>query len=466
MAYLYKNINKNKYVFDKTNEVWYCINEFGIYEIDKKGDVLRNKINTCIVSAVKKEYNRLLEIHKNNSDERKIIFDKYQAIIRYCSSAQNKDNLLKELRTLYGDSKIYEKMDTINPYLVGFDNGVYDLEHDIFRNAKPEEYISCTTKYAYKKANPVLKQHAMKLLETIISDPHELRYVLKTLSLGLYGKNPEEKVYIWQGTGANAKGLMRDIVQKVLGSYYDSMDITYLYKNNSIRAGAANPVMAKKKNARLVISTEPDSTQIMDKKILKSISGSDPVECRKLYADTFNYIPNFGLIIQTNQEPAFEAFDGGMIRRFIMITFRNKFVENPNPNILYEKLIDKTLKKKIINDNLYLNEFCEILIDHFKLYLTEQLILPERYAEETRLFIKRNDPFNSWFVERISITKNKEDLIQSSKMYDDYMEYTENDNKGITANVFKHFLQEKSVNIKRKSNANYYCNVKFNNNNV
>lgn len=48
---------------------------------------------------------------------------------------------------------IYEKLDTINPYLFGFKNGVYDLKNKTFRLPTPEEYISCTCKYKYETPN-------------------------------------------------------------------------------------------------------------------------------------------------------------------------------------------------------------------------------------------------------------------------------------------------------------------------
>jgi len=459
MSYLFKNLNYDNFIFDPINESWYSINEYGLYIVDKQGNILKDKMNKCLISSIKNEYVRLNDIFKNDSDKKKIIFIKYQGLIKYCSTSRNKDSMLKELKLLYRDDKIYEKMDSVNPYLIGFENGVYDLEHDEFRNAKPDEYISCTTQYEYKKADPLLKIEAMKIFESIFSDPLEMNYVMKQLSLGLYGGNPQEQFYIWRGSAANGKSLLRDIVQKVLGSYYDVLDISYLYQNNVIRADAPNPIISRKKNVRLVITTEPESSQIIKSSVVKSITGADPIQCRGLYSNSFNYVPKYALVIQTNNEPTFAAFDGGMSRRAIMITFRNKFVENPV--LPYERLIDKMLKKKITVDGLYLNEFCEILIDYYKLYIVEQMKMPEKYAEETRLFIKDNDPVNSWIDERIQKTNNTDDLVQSSKLYEDFLSYVDNESKGVTTCVFKNLLQTAGIIMKRKNNGNYYCCIKL-----
>ena len=100
-----------------------------------------------------------------------------------------------------------------------------------------------------------------------------------------------------------------------------------------------------------------------------------------------------------------------MKRRPILIIFPNKFVENPK--LSYERKIDKTLKTKIVIDKMFLNEFFEIFADHYKLYKIEGLVLPERFAEDTRKFIINNDPFNEWFESNIVKTDDKNDLFQS-----------------------------------------------------
>jgi hypothetical protein len=218
MSYLFYSINKNNFIYDTINESWYSINEYGIYTAYKKGDTLKSRMNTCLIGVIKKEYIRLLKLIKDDidaidtdADKYKMLLKKFKNLVKYCCSGPSKENLLNELRLLYTIDKIYEKMDTVNPNLIGFDNGVYDLENKEFRCAHPEEYISVTTGYNYKKANTELKKKAIAILETIFPNPEELRCMLKDISLGLYGANPEETFDIWIGTGGNGKGLLRDI---------------------------------------------------------------------------------------------------------------------------------------------------------------------------------------------------------------------------------------------------------------
>jgi P4 family phage/plasmid primase-like protien len=461
MGYLFYNLNKDDFVYDDCNEQWYNINKYGIYVVDKKGDTLKNRINHTLLCAIKKEYIRLLKSITNDEDtnQSKNLFKKYQSLMKYCTSTNNKENLIKEVRLLYTINKIYEKMDTINPNLIGFLNGVYDLGTFTFRRAKKEEFVSVTTNYEYEEANPEKKKEAWNILESIFSDKDELKYVLKHISLGLYGVNPEEKFYIWIGTGGNGKGILRDIIQVVLGEYYDSMDINYLYKSNIVRSDAPNPVMAKKKNSRFVVTTEPECEQMLKCSILKSLSGNDPQQVRDLYGSAFNYIPKFKLVVQTNNDPLFEAFDGGMRRRPVLIRFSNKFVETPV--LPHEKLIDKSLKKKIVIDKIYNNEFFEIFVEHYKIYLNEGLKMPERFLNDTAEFVKNNDPVNEWIEANIVKTNDKKDGIKANELYENYLDYMNNDDKGISSTKFKNILFSEGIIQKKKSDANYYIGIKY-----
>lgn len=465
MSYLFYNLNSFDFVYDNINNVWYTINEYGIYKIDNNGDSVMKRMDACLIRTIKQEYIRLLKLITDDTDTslNKSLFKKYQNLIKYCSSIKNSNNLLSKVRLLYTIDKIYEKMDAVNPNLIGFENGVYDLETFTFRNAIPEEYISVTTGYKYSPANSQLKIEAMNILKSIMPDENELNFLLKKISIGLYGGNPLEKFYIWIGKGGNGKGLLRDIISIVLGQYYDTMDITYLYKTTIIKPDAPNPVMAKKKNSRFVISSEPEGDVILKSSTIKSLSGNDPQQVRAMYGNPFNYTPKFKLIIQTNNEPIFYGFDGGMKRRAVLINFPISFVENPV--LPSEKKIDITLKKKIMIDKIYLNEFFEIFVDYYKLYIKEGLLLPVRFENDTLQFIKNNDPIGEWIESNIIKTTIKNDKIKASKLYNDYIEFMDGDDRGISQLLFKNTLSSIGILQYKKKDGNYYVGIKLKKNN-
>lgn len=48
----------------------------------------------------------------------------------------------------FGDDEFESKLDN-NVNLVGFDNGILDIEQQVFREGKPEDYVSLTTGWDY-----------------------------------------------------------------------------------------------------------------------------------------------------------------------------------------------------------------------------------------------------------------------------------------------------------------------------
>ena len=61
-----------------------------------------------------------------------------------------RDTLLKECAARFWYDDARSKFDTQNE-LICFANGVYDLEANVFRNGKPDDFISITNNIHYKK---------------------------------------------------------------------------------------------------------------------------------------------------------------------------------------------------------------------------------------------------------------------------------------------------------------------------
>ena len=91
--------------------------------------------------------------------------------------------------------------------LIGFENGVYDLEKEEFRDGLPEDFISNTTGICYEEYNESDEdlQDVKKFLEQVLPKKEEREYVITLLSSFITGKTGEEKFHIWTGSGGNGK---------------------------------------------------------------------------------------------------------------------------------------------------------------------------------------------------------------------------------------------------------------------
>ena len=121
---------------------------------------------------------------------------------------KNTNKLLKTLRTHTSNSnkindiikhiltktKEIEKDFNADPFLIGFNNGVYDLKNDEFRDYTFDDYITLTTKYDYVPVNyenpdnVAIKKQLTKIIEDIHPDEEHRLLYLQVLASGLDGR--------------------------------------------------------------------------------------------------------------------------------------------------------------------------------------------------------------------------------------------------------------------------------------
>ena len=126
---------------------------------------------------------------------------KYPNKNKYCSDFRKK--CLNHLKRLGRDGSLktiinnitnkisrdkYETIWDTQPYLLGFQNGVYDLEHDLFRSGRPEDYITKVLPFEFQNTAEEEIVWFMKFLDQIMPVEEERDFLLKVLSTGLDGK--------------------------------------------------------------------------------------------------------------------------------------------------------------------------------------------------------------------------------------------------------------------------------------
>ena len=98
------------------------------------------------------------------------------------------------------DSTFFEKLDTI-PHLIGFENGVYDLNDERFREGCPEDLISLSTGYDFAHDDDDTVDYHIKdrLISAIFEDADTCIYTLKIYAACLYGSRRFEEFYLLTG---------------------------------------------------------------------------------------------------------------------------------------------------------------------------------------------------------------------------------------------------------------------------
>lgn len=403
----------DEYVCASTSKkIWYRFIDHK-WELEEEGNSLREKISNEIknryIDIQKDKYSKL----STNSDkvEENIINNQIkmiQKIIVNLSTSPFKSNIMRECCEVFYDKKFKDKLN-INPYLIGFKNGVYDFKLNIFRNGRPEDYITkCTNVqyYEYTEYDENVQQ-MYKTLEQFFPDKSVRTYFLDWASDIFIGGNHQKTVIVWTGEGDNGKSVLQNIFEKMLGPYAVKLATTVL-TGKKVGAGSANADLARTGDGtRWVVAEEPDGDEKINSGPLKHLSGNDSYFSRDLYEggkDTKEIVPLFKLVIICNKLPHIANSDQATWNRIRVIPFEATFcrAHDPAPETYEEQLrqkrfpMDTNFSSKI---PYLVPAFAWILIKHrMKVTIRHE---PEKVLEATANYRKSCDILRQFIEEKI-----------------------------------------------------------------
>jgi P4 family phage/plasmid primase-like protien len=321
-------------------------------------------------------------------------------IIQKLENVIFKENIIKQLTYMFKNhDKDFKKYLDENPYLLGFNNGIYDFKTCEFRKGKIDDFITYSTGYDYIDYNEDNEyiQEIYTFLSQIITNESVREYLLKVLGKSLLGI-PDEKFFIFTGiSGANGKSTLISFLEMCLNDYMISADISLL-TNKRNNSGNASPDVLRMKGVRMIAFQEPENNDKLHTGMLKQLSGNDSIIARGLFKDPVSFKMQGTMFLCCNDLPSITSTDGGTWRRIRVIDFNSKFCDNPDPNKPNEFPIDKTLKEKMKKWKPY---FMSILIHYYKIYKKEGLTEPEEVLIATNRYKTDNDKFNEFFDNNI-----------------------------------------------------------------
>ena len=341
---------------------------------------------------------------------------KVKACDKMCRSLKDrhfKDNVIKECEDQFENRKFINALDS-NVNLIGFENGVYDLTRHEFRDGRPEDFVSMSTKVDFKEFNGEDKeaQNLGRFLAQILPDPEERKYVLMLVSTFLSGSTDEQKFHIWTGTGGNGKSLMMNLIENSFGEYAFKLPVTVLTQKRG-GSSSCNPEIVKTKGKRFVSFQEPEKEDRIQVGYMKELTGGDTIMARGLHEDPVTFKPQFKLVLACNDLPTIGSTDGGTWRRLRVVHFKSKFVDNPDPNKEHEFSKDTGLPEKMKKWN---TAFVGLLVQMYSKFRSEgKLAEPESVLKYTNEYKRKSDSFSEFVNEFIEETGNPKDHVTSTE---------------------------------------------------
>lgn len=393
VALVVQKMYDNRFIYDSRNKLWYVFHHHRWHQTDE-GMALKRKLPTEIADLFRNTVGFLStragnpttpDEEKNNLDD---TIKKLNTVTCKLKRASFQSSVMTEASMLFNIEKIDEKFDT-HTNLVGFENGVYDLDAMEFREGRPEDYLTLTTGINYNEldANDALIQEIKGFLTQILPVERVREYVLGLFASFLHGNIREERFHVWTGIGSNGKSKILELFEKSFGEYCCTLPIALLTQKRGA-SNSASPELARARSKRFACLQEPGENERLNIGLMKEMTGGDKLYARGLYKEGGEFKPQFKMVLTCNHLPVVPSDDGGTWRRLRVVQFGSRFCEHPDPTKAHEYPIDTSLNLRFDD---WKEPFMSLLIEYYRKIMTQKIKEPDEVLECTRDYQRRND---------------------------------------------------------------------------
>lgn len=448
IANVFYTLNQDKYVCSNySNNEWY---EFitrwrfvdGAYSIKK---AITDELVPKYVEALN-EFNRHMTLAESDveRDRWNKYVDRCTKIIRDLKDDGFKNSILKSCAERFYDENFDKERDKI-PYLLGFDDGVFDCNMGKFRPADPREKVTITCGYQIPQFYHWEHPHVLRVLQImsmIITNPVVREFYFATMGDLLRSGNRMKRMLVSIGPSNSGKSVLENISEYSLGDEYwvkPPVDqLTYQGDSNPDGATASREIL---RYAKEVNYSEPKANAKLNDSFLKSgASGGDGMFSRNLHqkvarGSTMKIRPGYLPIYNTNYAPKYDGTDTSLLNRFIFLHNNSQFIDVINnisgitvPETFDEQMKTKTfpmdihLKDEIKDKKLY-QAWMWIRCQYNSKYMDKYIEVPPEIKEYSRLISKKNDPIMEFLNLRVSKGDSPDDSIEAENLYASFVAY-------------------------------------------
>ena len=358
-------------------------------------------------------------------------FDKLFKLLRTNTSGNKMKEVITHILPKVEESP--EKFDN-NPFTIGFENGIYDLKTQEFRDYKYSDYMTMSVGYDYKtvdfedEENAKLRDELIEIIETIQPNPEERQLYCQILASALDGKL-YQKMFLFNGQGGNGKGLTSSLMKNILGDYFVAPTNGILKEVE--KANAPSPDILSLKNKRYINFKEVGGN--IKSAIVRNFTGGGDFSGRKLHQnlEIFKMVATF--VMEFNNAPDLDGKpQASDYRRLVHIFFPVNFTDNPAKigkvigGIQYKKANPYYETEAFVNSMRYV--FLHFLLNIYAEYQDKEnpengikFDYPKSVIDRSEKFITEQDLFNRVIYENfekvdVNMKDEKDKKEKSMKM--------------------------------------------------
>ena len=364
------------------------------------------------------------------------------------ASSKGKENMVKECQHLDGIPADPNEFDVFTDY-INCQNGIVNLRNGELMPHDSNFMMSKITNCEYDPSGKRPDRWLQFLDEVTNGDKELQRYIQKCVGYSMSGSIKEQCAYFLYGMGNNGKSTFLDTVADMLGGYAANTQPETIMLKKWGDTGASSDI-ARLKSARFVTSEEPTEGVRLNEGLLKQLTGGSKITCRFLYADEFEYLPEFKIWVATNHKPIIRGMDLGIWRRIKLIPFE--------VNIPKSK-VDKNLKYRLRK------EFPQILkwaVDGCMLWQKEGMAEPQCVLDAVKEYKQEMDLLAGFLEQCIEIDYENDERIMASDLFSLYSRWAKRNNEYEMTS--KKFFREVSKKLPEKGRCGkgiFYSNIKL-----
>lgn len=224
------------------------------------------------------------------------------------TSYYNKFNSFNVREKLVKDAKsvhITEFRDFNNkPYLYNCINGTFNIETGKLQMHKSSDMLTQISNVTYDSAARCDRWERY-IDEIMNSDKQSMRLLQTIAGYCLSGHINHECFFMLYGsTTRNGKGTFNSTMMKMHGDYGEVLQPEALANSKFTKTGeSANESIANLAGVRYVSVSEPGKGLVLNSDLVKTMTGGDPIQARRLHEHFFKYLPDFKIVVNTNYLP-------------------------------------------------------------------------------------------------------------------------------------------------------------------
>lgn len=225
--------------------------------------------------------------------------------------------------------------------LWNFINGTLELDSGVFRAHSPSDYCSIQAPYPY--APEATCDAWRQFISDVTNDDPRAEEILQFIpGYALFHDCPHEKIFVLTGSGGNGKSKYLQIINQLFGedtcTHLQPRALLDKFQVIQLRSSIINLAGEIKSDIRDV------------EEVMKMIASGEPISGCYKGEQFVTFSSRAKLVFACNGQLSSGDTSEGLARRLIIVDFKSKFVDNPDPKDPYQHQKDIHIAERLLQE--------------------------------------------------------------------------------------------------------------------